>query len=106
MTEEPKQAENEFMQAAGKEERGLVAEFVAFMAENKMWWLAPILIVFLPARHPADPRRHGRGAVPLLVRLRARGSRHDGGPKTVRDPKKPRGPKKLRRQGTADLTAP
>lgn len=47
MTEEPKQAENEFMQAAGKEERGLVAEFVAFMAENKMWWLAPILIVFL-----------------------------------------------------------
>lgn len=47
MTEEQKQAENEFMQAAGKEERGLVAEFVAFMAENKMWWLAPILIVFL-----------------------------------------------------------
>ncbi|MBL8737754.1 MAG: hypothetical protein JNL12_15080 [Planctomycetes bacterium] len=47
MTEERKQAENEFMQAAGKEERGLVAEFVAFMAENKMWWLAPILIVFL-----------------------------------------------------------
>ncbi|MFO1030810.1 MAG: DUF5989 family protein [Planctomycetota bacterium] len=44
---EPKQAENEFMQAAGKEERGLVAEFVAFMAENRMWWLAPILIVFL-----------------------------------------------------------
>ena len=47
MTEEQKQAENEFMQAASKEERGLVAEFVAFMAENKMWWLAPILIVFL-----------------------------------------------------------
>lgn len=47
MTEEPKQAENEFMQAAGKEERGLVAEFVAFMAENKAWWMFPILIVFL-----------------------------------------------------------
>ncbi|MBZ0154065.1 MAG: DUF5989 family protein [Planctomycetes bacterium] len=23
-----------------------MAEFVAFMAENKMWWLTPILIVF------------------------------------------------------------
>lgn len=44
---EPEQPENEFMQAASKQERGLVAEFVAFMAENKMWWLAPILIVFL-----------------------------------------------------------
>lgn len=38
---------DEFLQAAGKEERGLVAEFVAFMAENKVWWMAPILIVFL-----------------------------------------------------------
>jgi len=36
----------EFLQAASGEERGLVAEFVAFMAENKAWWLAPILIVF------------------------------------------------------------
>jgi hypothetical protein len=38
---------DEFLQAAGQEERGLLAEFVAFMAENKVWWLAPILIVFL-----------------------------------------------------------
>ena len=38
---------DEFLQAAGKEERGLLSEFVAFMAENKVWWLAPILIVFL-----------------------------------------------------------
>ena len=38
---------DEFLQAASKEERGLLAEFVAFMAENKVWWLAPILIVFL-----------------------------------------------------------
>ncbi|MFN7588969.1 MAG: DUF5989 family protein [Planctomycetota bacterium] len=45
---EPKQdQENEFLKAAGEKERGLVAEFVAFMAENKMWWLTPILIVFL-----------------------------------------------------------
>ncbi len=38
---------DEFLQAARQEERGLVAEFVAFMAENKMWWLTPIMIVFL-----------------------------------------------------------
>ena len=37
---------DEFLQAANQEERGLVAEFVAFMAENKVWWMAPILIVF------------------------------------------------------------
>lgn len=37
---------NEFLNAAKGEERGLVAEFVAFMAENKAWWLTPFLIVF------------------------------------------------------------
>jgi hypothetical protein len=42
-TDEPK---DEFLQAAAQEERGLVAEFCAFMAENKMWWLTPILVVF------------------------------------------------------------
>jgi hypothetical protein len=39
--------DNEFLQAAGQQDRGLIAEFWAFMAENKMWWLTPILIVFL-----------------------------------------------------------
>ena len=43
----PNDSKNEFLDAAGQEERGLVAEFVAFMSENKMWWLTPILIVFL-----------------------------------------------------------
>ena len=38
--------DDEFLKAADGKERGIVAEFVAFMAENKMWWLAPILIVF------------------------------------------------------------
>lgn len=37
---------DEFLQAAAQEERGLVAEFIAFMGENKMWWLTPILVVF------------------------------------------------------------
>jgi len=47
MTDSKQDQENEFLKAAGEKERGLVAEFVAFMAENKMWWLTPILIVFL-----------------------------------------------------------
>ncbi|MEC7723976.1 MAG: DUF5989 family protein [Planctomycetota bacterium] len=38
--------DEEFLQAAKQQERGLVSEFVMFMAENKMWWLTPILIVF------------------------------------------------------------
>jgi hypothetical protein len=37
---------DEFLRAANEEERGLVAEFIAFMAENKLWWLTPILVVF------------------------------------------------------------
>ncbi len=42
---DPKDDE-EFLQAAKQQERGLVSEFVMFMAENKMWWLTPILVVF------------------------------------------------------------
>ena len=38
--------DDEFLQAAGGKDRGIVAEFVQFMAENKVWWLTPILIVF------------------------------------------------------------
>jgi hypothetical protein len=37
---------DDFLKAAEGKERGIVAEFVAFMAENKMWWLTPILVVF------------------------------------------------------------
>lgn len=37
---------DEFLQAAKEKERGLISEFVMFMAENKMWWLTPILVVF------------------------------------------------------------
>ena len=35
--EQESQQDEEFLQAAKEEERGLVAEFVMFMAENKMW---------------------------------------------------------------------
>jgi hypothetical protein len=45
-TPEQHQKDDDFLQAAQDKERGLVSEFVMFMAENKMWWLTPILIVF------------------------------------------------------------
>lgn len=49
MTEQPddrSRGENDFLQQAGHEKQaGLVSEFIAFMRENKVWWMAPILIV-------------------------------------------------------------
>ena len=46
-TEKPQtEPKDEFLKAAADEDRGLIAEFWAFMAENKMWWLTPILVVF------------------------------------------------------------
>jgi hypothetical protein len=41
-----KGAQDEFLQAATEKDRGIVGEFIQFMSENKVWWLAPILIVF------------------------------------------------------------
>jgi len=49
MTEEQndKQSQNdEFLEAASDADKGIVSEFVEFMAENRVWWLAPILVVF------------------------------------------------------------
>ena len=43
--ERPTPEQNEFLSEAGGKERSLVAEFTAFMSENKVWWMAPILIV-------------------------------------------------------------
>jgi hypothetical protein len=38
--------DDSFLDAASHErERGLIAEFVGFMAENKAWWMTPILLV-------------------------------------------------------------
>ena len=45
-TEEKNKGKDDFLQAAQEEERGLISEFVMFMAENKMWWMTPILVVF------------------------------------------------------------
>ena len=49
MTEPPEEKrgeDEEFLHAAQQEERGLISEFIMFMAENKLWWLTPILVVF------------------------------------------------------------
>jgi hypothetical protein len=43
----PEPRDDEFLKAAEQKERGIVAEFLAFMAENKLWWMTPILVVFL-----------------------------------------------------------
>jgi hypothetical protein len=45
-TDDQNKANDDFLNAAQEGERGLISEFVMFMSENKMWWLAPILIVF------------------------------------------------------------
>jgi len=48
MAEQPKnpvEDHSEFLAAASGKERGIVAEFIGFMGENKVWWMAPILIV-------------------------------------------------------------
>lgn len=37
--------DKDFLDAARQKDRGLISEFVGFMAENKAWWMAPILIV-------------------------------------------------------------
>ena len=44
--ERPSDGEDDFLNSAQEKERGLISEFVMFMAENKMWWLTPILVVF------------------------------------------------------------
>ena len=43
------ESQNEFEKAAqrGKANQGILSEFVCFLKENKKWWLAPIIVVFL-----------------------------------------------------------
>jgi hypothetical protein len=46
MSNDSKDTKNEFLDAASHgEQRGLVAEFIGFMKENKAWWMTPILLV-------------------------------------------------------------
>ena len=39
--------ESDFVAQAAERRTGLVAEFWAFLRENKKWWLAPIVISML-----------------------------------------------------------
>lgn len=39
--------DKDFAARAGQERVGLVAEFVAFLKDNKKWWLAPIILSIL-----------------------------------------------------------
>jgi membrane glycosyltransferase len=38
---------NEFSAQAAEPRTGLIAEFVAFLKDNKKWWLAPIIVSIL-----------------------------------------------------------
>lgn len=41
------QKPNEFEQASQQEQSGIVKEFIAFLGENKKFWLIPLLLAFL-----------------------------------------------------------
>ena len=48
MTEEKPEVKSEFEKAASEQEsESLISEFWAFLAQNKKWWLLPIVIVML-----------------------------------------------------------
>ena len=47
MSDESKDSPSEFERQAKGSRPGLAAEFWAFLAENKKWWLAPIVLVTL-----------------------------------------------------------
>lgn len=47
MSEPTRQQRDDFTREARRERSGLVAEFVAFLRDNKKWWLAPIIVSVL-----------------------------------------------------------
>lgn len=44
MSDKPK---NEFEQASGQQQTGIVGEFILFLKQNKKFWLIPLLLVLL-----------------------------------------------------------
>ena len=40
-------SENEFERASKESQKGIVSEFVHFLAQNKKFWLIPLLLVLL-----------------------------------------------------------
>ena len=47
MAEKPEEKPAAFSQQAAGARSGVVAELWAFLAENKRWWLTPIVVVLL-----------------------------------------------------------
>lgn len=47
MGEEDNSTEEEFTNLAAQKRTGLTSEFLAFLMDNKKWWLAPIIISIL-----------------------------------------------------------
>lgn len=43
---EPKTGKTAFEEAGKEKQLSLVQEFLAFVVDNKMWWMVPILTVF------------------------------------------------------------
>ena len=43
----PENQPDEFRAQASEARTGLVAEFIAFLKDNKKWWLAPIIVSIL-----------------------------------------------------------
>jgi len=41
------QKPNEFEQANQQQQAGIIREFIAFLRENKKFWLIPLLLAFL-----------------------------------------------------------
>jgi hypothetical protein len=58
---------DDFQRQAKQRPPGLLAEFMEFLAENKKWWLAPILLVLLMIS--ALVLLAGSGLAPLLYTL-------------------------------------
>ena len=59
--------QNEFEKAAEQKESGLAGELFGFMAQNKKWWLLPIVVVLLGAG--ALVILGGTGAAPFIYTL-------------------------------------
>ena len=45
MTDAERRNDNDFLDAASKEERGLIAEFVGYISESKAWWILVLGLV-------------------------------------------------------------
>jgi hypothetical protein len=43
----PMPPENDFEKASQEKPVGIVSEFLQFLAENKKWWLLPIVVVLV-----------------------------------------------------------